>query len=141
VVIPDRVTEALVTAIQELPVPLIMVMHINHAQEIDVELTRAVMELRQGCRSILNQAVMLRGVNDSVESQIALSEALYEAGIDPYYLNVLDSVQGASHFYVEMQAIELIYRQMLRELPGFLVPTLVREVPQLEYKLRINSGV
>lgn len=141
VVIPDRVTKALVTAFEELPVPLIMVMHINHAQEINAELTRAVMELRQGCRSILNQSVMLRGVNDSVESQIALSEALFAAGIDPYYLNVLDAVQGASHFYVEMQTIEVIYRQMLRELPGFLVPTLVREVPQLEYKLRINSGV
>lgn len=135
VVIPDRVTDELVCTVADLPVPVIMVLHINHAQEIDTALVDAVTRLRSVCRSVLNQSVVLAGVNDSAAAQIALSETLYASGIDPYYLNVLDQVAGAAHFFVEAQKIRKIQHEMLDALPGFLVPRLVREIAGVGHKV------
>ena len=135
VVIPDRVTEAFVTALGALPIPVIVVLHINHAQEIDQAVVDAVSRLRTVCRAVLNQAVVLAGVNDTATAQIALSERLFAAGIDPYYLNVLDQVSGASHFAVIPESIGEIHREMLAALPGYLVPKLVREVPGVGHKV------
>lgn len=135
VVIPARITDALLETLGSLSVPVIMVLHINHAQEIDEALADAVTRLRTVCRMVLNQAVVLAGVNDQVEAQVALSEALFAAGIDPYYLNVLDRVSGASHFAVDDADVGALYRGMLEQLPGFLVPTLVREVPGAGHKV------
>ena len=95
----------------------------------------AVGRLRAVCRSVLNQAVILRGVNDSAKSLITLSERLFEAGIDPYYLNVLDRVAGAHHFDVNDEEVATLYQALLNALPGYLVPKLVREVPGAGHKM------
>ena len=112
-----------------------MVLHINHANEVDGSVECAVGRLRAVCRSVLNQAVILRGVNDSAKSLITLSERLFEAGIDPYYLNVLDRVAGAHHVDVTYEEVATLYEALLDALPGYLVPKLVREVPGIGHKM------
>lgn len=127
VVIPQRVTTELIEALCGTRLPVTMVLHCNHANEIDRPLGEAVRLLRQAGMQLLNQSVLLRGVNDDIDSLVNLSETLGDNGILPYYLHVLDHVKGAQHFHVDdRRAIELA-REMLARLPGFLVPRLVRE--------------
>jgi L-lysine 2,3-aminomutase len=104
-----------------------MVLHINHANEIDTKLCQAVDQLKTAGINMLNQSVLLKGVNDSSEQLIALSEKLFDAGIMPYYLHMLDPVQGASHFDIPKDQALKIFSQMQAELPGFLLPKLVQE--------------
>jgi L-lysine 2,3-aminomutase len=103
------------------------VLHINHANEISTELSQGVDRLKQAGISVLNQSVLLKGINDSSDQLIALSEKLFDAGIMPYYLHMLDPVQGASHFDVSKKHAVEIFHQIQSELPGFLTPKLVQE--------------
>ena len=135
VVIPERVTDNFCQTIASIKIPVVVVLHVNHANEIDEALVKAVTKLREVCRSILNQAVILSGINDSADDLIALSERLFEAGIDPYYLNVLDRVSGAHHFDVPKKKLQVLHQALLDSLPGFLVPKLVREVPGIGHKV------
>ena len=135
VVIPARITDALCETIASIRLPIVTVLHINHANEVDESVKCAVGRLRAVCRSVLNQAVILRGVNDSAKSLITLSERLFEVGIDPYYLNVLDRVAGAHHFDVTDEEVATLYEALLDALPGYLVPKLVREVPGVGHKM------
>ena len=135
VVIPERITAGLCRLLGSSPIPVVVVLHINHANEIDAQLTAAIGQLRAHCHSVLNQSVILRGVNDRVETLVALSEALFRVGVQPYYLNVLDPVAGAAHFAVTEDAITSLYRGLLNALPGFLVPKLVQEQPGVGYKV------
>lgn len=135
VVIPARVTSPLLDLLQEIPVPVVMVLHINHAQEIDASVVEAISRLRSAGAWVLNQAVLLRDVNDSIEAQTALAERLFAAGALPYYLNVLDRVQGAGHFAVSVDTISAIEQGLAQRLPGFLVPRVVREVAGYGHKL------
>jgi EF-P beta-lysylation protein EpmB len=127
IVLPERVDHHLVKWIKKTRLHVIMVVHANHANEIDGEVATALDSLRLvGCQ-LLNQAVLLRGVNDSAECLIQLSERLSEVNVMPYYLHLLDPVAGASHFDVPDQiGIELI-NSIRKKLPGYLVPRLVRE--------------
>jgi EF-P beta-lysylation protein EpmB len=128
VVIPDRVTESLLEAIIPAGVQTLVVLHCNHANEIDDSVSAAVAMMKARGIMVLNQAVLLAGVNDSVPAQVDLSEALFAAGVLPYYLHLLDKVQGAAHFDVpEAQALTIM-RELAAGLPGYLVPKLVREV-------------
>lgn len=129
VVIPDRVDDALLAWLSATRLQTVMVLHINHANEIDAAVVDACARLQKAGVTLLNQSVILRGVNDSVAALEALSERLFEARILPYYLHVLDPVAGAAHFDVgDDEARELV--EKLRErLPGFLMPRLVREIP------------
>ena len=135
VVIPARVTATLCETLAATRLPVVMVLHVNHANEVDGSVMRAVGRLRAVCRSVLNQAVILRGVNDSAESLITLSERVFEVGIDPYYLNVLDRVAGAHHFDVTDKEVAALHEALLNALPGYLVPKLVREVPGVGHKM------
>ena len=127
VVIPSRVDSQLLDWLGNTRLKPTMVLHINHANEIDSKLCQAVDALKSVGITMLNQSVLLKGVNDSSEQLIALSEKLFDAGIMPYYLHMLDPVQGASHFDIpEDQALK-IFSQMQAELPGFLLPKLVQE--------------
>ncbi|MGO2131523.1 MAG: EF-P beta-lysylation protein EpmB [Halomonas sp.] len=129
VVIPDRVDDALLGWLGKSHLQKVMVLHINHANEIDDAVINACQRLRDAGVTLLNQSVLLRGVNDSVGTLAALSERLFEAGILPYYLHVLDPVAGAAHFNVpDDQARDLVAALRTR-LSGFLMPTLVREIP------------
>ncbi|MGD8233836.1 EF-P beta-lysylation protein EpmB [Vibrio sp. TRT 1302] len=128
VVIPDRITQALTDTLAQTRLQVILVTHINHAQEIDQTLTNALSRLKQVGVTLLNQGVMLKGVNDSVASQVALSNALFDAGVLPYYIHVLDKVQGAAHFFISDQEAKRIMAGVLEQVSGYLVPKLTREI-------------
>jgi KamA family protein len=105
-----------------------MVTHINHAQEIDDELREAMNSLKRAGVTLLNQSVLLRGINDNAQTLAILSNALFDAGILPYYLHVLDKVQGAAHFFVSDDEARQLVRSLLSQVSGYLVPKLAREI-------------
>ncbi len=139
VVLPDRVDAALCRWLSDCPCPVAMVLHCNHANELDQHLQGACSRLRDSGVSLLNQAVLLRGINDSAAAQIELSERLFAAGVLPYYLHQLDPVTGASHFQVSDDRAQRIYQQMRDQLPGYLLPRLVRDVPGESAKTRLSG--
>ncbi|MFQ3787779.1 EF-P beta-lysylation protein EpmB [Halomonas sp. A29] len=129
VVIPDRVDDALLGWLGNTRLQKVMVLHINHAQEIDEAVIEACARLKQAGVTLLNQSVLLRRINDSVASLAELSERLLEACVLPYYLHVLDPVAGAAHFDVPDEEARELVAGLREVVPGFLVPRLVREVP------------
>ena len=129
IMIPSRVTDELVTLLTGSRLTPIVVIHANHAQELDVAVGQSLARLQRAGVLLLNQAVLLRGVNDLVESQIALSQRLVEIGVTPYYLHQLDRVQGAAHFEVPIAQGKKIITAMRAELPGYMVPKYVQEIP------------
>lgn len=128
VVIPDRITATLCQILAETRLQVLMVTHINHAREIDEALCDAMLRLKRAGVTLLNQSVLLRGVNDEAQTLAALSNALFNAGILPYYLHVLDKVQGAAHFYVSDEEARVLMRGLLPLVSGYLVPKLAREI-------------
>ncbi|HEY0661507.1 MAG TPA: EF-P beta-lysylation protein EpmB [Lysobacter sp.] len=128
VVLPERVDDALLGWLDRLPWPVTVVLHANHANEFDDGVDTALARLRASGATLLNQAVLLRGVNDSVEALAALSERGHEAGVLPYYLHQLDRVQGAGHFEVPDAEARRLHAALAARLSGYLVPRLVREV-------------
>lgn len=134
IVIPSRINDELLEWVNTSRCPITFVVHSNHANEINSDVTQAIKKLiEQGCL-ILNQTVLLKGINDQASTLIELSEALFNSRIQPYYLNLLDRVSGSAHFEVsECDALE-IYEQMLSSTSGYLVPKLVRESPEVPYK-------
>jgi len=137
-VIPARLDEALLTRLSQSRCHIVMVIHCNHANEIDALTAEHLQRARNAGITLLNQAVLLKGINDSVEVQTQLSQRLFSAGVLPYYLHVLDKVAGAAHFdNDERFAIEL-YWSLLAALPGYLVPKLVRELPNKPFKVPID---
>ncbi|MGM0563385.1 MAG: EF-P beta-lysylation protein EpmB [Pseudomonadota bacterium] len=128
VVLPSRVTEFLCRRLAESRLRTVMVIHANHARELDGEVAEAVARLRGAGVHCLNQAVLLAGINDSAETLARLSDKLFEIGVLPYYLHLLDRVRGAAHFEVnEARGAELILA-LRQRLSGYLVPKLVREI-------------
>lgn len=127
VVLPDRVDDALCAWLAAFPLPTVIVLHINHAQELDDNLRHACQRLKDTGAQLFNQAVLLAGVNADAPSQRALSVALFEAGVVPYYLHVLDRVRGAAHYDVTEETARSIMTALQESLPGYLVPRLVRE--------------
>lgn len=128
VVLPERVDAALEHWLRGLPWPVAIVLHANHANEFDAQVDAAMQRLRAAGATLLNQAVLLRGVNDSVEALAALSERSYAAGVLPYYLHQLDRVQGSAHFEIDDEAARDLHRRLAARISGYLVPKLVREV-------------
>ena len=128
VVLPERINNAFVNWFTALPIQKVLVLHANHANEMSEALKSRLITLREKGVTLLNQSVLLKGVNDSGEAISDLSEALFEASVLPYYLHVLDKVQGASHFYVSDDEGRHIMEEAIKRLPGFLVPKLVREI-------------
>ncbi|WP_034948314.1 EF-P beta-lysylation protein EpmB [Erwinia oleae] len=128
VVIPARITPALCRRLAQTRLQTLLVTHINHAQEIDDALRDAMQQLKRAGVTLLNQSVLLRNVNDSAAALAELSNALFDAGILPYYLHVLDKVQGAAHFSVSDEEARMIMRALLTQISGYLVPKLAREI-------------
>ncbi len=138
VLLPERIDGAFLRWFCEGRLQPVMVVHANHPRELDGEVRSALLRLRQRGVSVLNQAVLLRGVNDRVEDLKELSEGLFEAGALPYYLHLLDRVQGAAHFDVpQEEALQLVAR-LAACLPGYLVPRLVREIPGAKAKVPLD---
>ncbi|PHS68650.1 MAG: EF-P beta-lysylation protein EpmB [Methylophaga sp.] len=127
IVLPERIDQQCLHWISNTRLKVIMVVHTNHANEIDPTVAQALDDLRHADCLLLNQSVLLKGVNDDAISLSSLSERLSEVNVIPYYLHLLDRVAGASHFEVsEQKGIQLI-EQLRKILPGYLVPRLVRE--------------
>ena len=129
VVLPSRVTPGLVDVLTSSRLARVVVLHANHPAELDASVAVAVRSLAASPAIILNQAVLLAGINDSAAVLAALSERLVEIGVVPYYLHLLDRVRGANHFDVPQGRAEELHRQLRDTLPGYAVPRLVREVP------------
>jgi len=137
VVIPQRITDNLLAWLTETRLKPVMVLHVNHARELAADVAASISKLATNGVTLLNQSVLLQGVNDNLPSLTALSERLFELNILPYYLHLLDPVAGAMHFDVpEARGIELI-RQLRSTLPGYLVPRLVREQAGADSKIPI----
>ncbi len=128
IVLPERVTPTLRRLLNNTRLTTVIVFHINHAQEIDESVALICQQLQQTGSQLLNQAVLLADVNDSVTSLCELSEKLSECGVLPYYLHQLDRVSGAAHFEVSDQHAKQLLDQLNARLPGYLVPKLVREI-------------
>uniref|UniRef100_A6VTQ1 L-lysine 2,3-aminomutase n=1 Tax=Marinomonas sp. (strain MWYL1) TaxID=400668 RepID=A6VTQ1_MARMS len=129
VVIPNRVCDDMLEWIKVSRLDIVMVWHINHANEMDEELANAAYKLKSAGVTLLNQGVLLKGVNDSVEAQVNLSEAVFSAGILPYYMFTLDPVEGAAHFDIAIEDAQELMGKVAAELPGYLVPRLAKEIP------------
>jgi EF-P beta-lysylation protein EpmB len=137
VVIPSRIDDACLDWLTATPLAPVVVLHINHHREIDAELAAAVRRLRDRGIPVLNQTVLLKGINDSAAALVALSEALFDCGILPYYLHLLDPVAGASHFDTAEADALALHRTLQAALPGYLVPRLVRDIPGASAKTQI----
>lgn len=138
VVLPSRIDAGFLRVLEQVPQQKVMVIHANHARELDAgDVQAALAALHEAGVTLLNQAVLLRGVNDSVQAQVELSESLFAQRVLPYYLHVLDRVAGAAHFEVpEVEAVQLM-EESRKYLPGFLVPKLVREVAGEKAKMPV----
>jgi EF-P beta-lysylation protein EpmB len=139
IVIPERITTQFTDWIIESPFKVILVTHANHPQEIDLEVSAAMDRLTKAGVTLLNQSVLLKGVNDNTETLIELSETLFAAGILPYYLHLLDKVKGAAHFDLPITLAQKLHYGMTERLPGFLVPKLVCEQAGLPAKQAISN--
>ena len=129
VVIPSRITPALIHMLANTRLSSVMVLHINHANEIDAAVKRAAAQLTQQNITLLNQSVLLRGVNDNATVQKTLSKSLFAAGILPYYLFLFDPVAGAAHFDIPEEEARRLAAEMQASLPGYLMPRLAVEIP------------
>lgn len=127
IMIPQRVDTPLLRLLAERKQQIIVVLHANHAQEFDADVDKACERLRAGGIHLLNQSVLLAGINDSSAALCALSERMFAAGVLPYYLHMLDKVSGAAQFAVQLAAAKDLIRSMQASLPGYLVPRLVKE--------------
>lgn len=137
VVIPQRVTPRLVDMLANVRPRIVIVTHFNHPNEIDDECTRAMGAVDRF--TLLNQSVLLRGVNDDRDTLVELSERLFAAGVLPYYLHLPDAVAGTAHFDVPVGRALALHRQLAERVPGYLVPRLVREIPGAPSKELVHA--
>jgi EF-P beta-lysylation protein EpmB len=128
IVLPSRVDAGLTEWLTQLRLPVVFVLHVNHANEIDADVRAACGQLRDSGVTLLNQTVLLQGVNDDATVLADLSRALFDAGVLPYYLHVLDRIRGAAHFDVPEERARVIAGQLAAQMPGYLVPRLAREI-------------
>lgn len=141
IMIPERVTSDLLLMLEQSKFKVIMVLHCNHPNEISSEVSAALFKLKNTNITLLNQAVLLKNINSSVSTLLALSERLFDNGVSPYYLHLLDKVSGAGHFDVSKpKAIELM-QKLIELLPGYLVPKLVYESPNYTSKVPVDLHI
>lgn len=134
IVTPERIQASTIEWLHTKGIQPIMVVHSNHAQELDDKVKAAITLFTEAQIPVLNQAVLLRGINDSVKALQRLSETLFEYGILPYYLHQLDKVEGAAHFAVADKKAISLHKTLQASLPGYLVPRLVREIAGENHK-------
>lgn len=137
VVLPERITAEFIHHFTATRLKPVLVIHCNHAQEIDYSVTQAMRALRTAGVTLLNQSVLLKGVNDSAAALMNLSEKLFTIGVLPYYLHMLDKVTGAAHFEVPIETAKQLLQEITAQLPGYLVPKLVWEKAGAKSKLAV----
>ncbi|MBV9576046.1 MAG: EF-P beta-lysylation protein EpmB [Gammaproteobacteria bacterium] len=141
IVLPERVTTDFLQWIDNLSLDKVCVVHANHPQEINEEVQTALLQLRKAGVTMLNQTVLLKGINDQVDVLAALSETLFSAGVLPYYLHVLDKVQGAGHFDLPRTEAMRLHHELTSRLPGYLVPRLACEEPGAAAKTLLSTAL
>ncbi len=128
-VLPERITENLMDSLEQFSGQLVWVTHINHANELS-DINQAVFKtISQRGHRLFNQSVLLKGINDDVNTLKDLSFKLFASGITPYYLHRLDKVQGAAHFDLSHEQSCAIYQALKHQLAGYLLPKMVDEIP------------
>ncbi len=141
IVLPERVNDELLSWLTGTRLQPIVVVHANHPNEIDNKVYNALQRLVNAGITVLNQSVLLRGINDNAVTLIALSEVLFDSRVLPYYLHMLDRVQGAGHFEVPTEIAIQLLEQLRVALPGYLVPKLVREEAGKAYKQPLERNI
>ncbi len=139
-VMPDRINAELLAWLTELPLSKVLVTHVNHPREL-ANCGAALAALRDSGTLLLNQSVLLSGVNDDTDTLIELSQTLFKESVLPYYLHLLDPVAGAAHFEVSAAKASKLLAGLRNRLPGYLVPKLVRETPGASSKLPADGGL
>ena len=139
--LPQRVDSGLLKLLGASEKRIVMVVHSNHPNEIGADVANAIDRIRQTGVLLYNQTVLLRGVNDRADILAELSERLFDANVQPYYLFTLDPVSGAAHFDVSRDDARSIYAELLKKLPGFLLPKLVSEIPGQSSKTPVDLGL
>lgn len=140
VVLPQRVTRQLLKTLGDERLKTVVVIHTNHPNELDKNVELAINALRSSGATLLNQSVLLKGVNDSPETLEQLSWTLFELGVLPYYLHLLDKVAGTSHFDLSEKRALSIYRGLQKNVPGYIAPRLVREISGRDSKTIVSAG-
>ena len=138
IVLPSRITNSLIETLVSTRLKPVMVIHCNHPNEIDITVRNAIDLLLAAKIPTFNQSVLLKDINDSVSTLVNLSEVLFAAGVIPYYLHLLDKVQGAAHFDIAETTAKQLIREMMQQLPGYMVPKLVNEKPGAPAKIPIS---
>ncbi len=136
--LPSRITNQLLEMLTHTRFKITMILHINHPNEIGDDVVHALKNLHRTGIQLLNQSVLLKGINDDARILIRLSEELYSNHVLPYYLHLLDPVQGAAHFDVAEDSARSLINTVREQLPGYLVPRLVRETPNAPYKIPVD---
>jgi len=139
--LPQRIDAGFLQSLDQLNKAIIIVMHSNHANELGDELAAATQHLNEKNVTLLNQSVLLRSVNDKAETLAQLSEALFDIGVLPYYLFILDRIAGAAHFEVPIPEAKAIHKELQASLPGYLVPKLAIEIPGQKSKTSISHHI
>lgn len=125
---PERISDEFVAGIKQNRLLVSMVIHMNHPREMDPKVAAILASFVDAGIPLYNQSVLLKGVNDNLQTLTTLSETLIQARVTPYYLHILDPVAGAAHFYVDAEQGRQLVAQMRNLLPGYAVPTLVQEI-------------
>lgn len=139
IVLPNRITQHLLSTLGSSNKKVVMVIHANHANELSHDVKDVLLALKNHHVTLLNQTVLLNGINDDVDSLEQLSLRLFDCHTLPYYLHVLDKVAGAMHFDKPLADTHKIYEKLQRKLPGYLVPKLVREEAGKPYKTILHN--
>lgn len=137
IVLPARIDQGLIELMKQSPLKTVIVVHSNHPNELDPSVGSALQQLHLTGATLLNQSVLLRGINDSEITLIALSKRLFEMNVMPYYLHGLDRATGTHHFEVHLDRSRELAQQLRKSLPGYLVPKLVQEIPGKDAKTPI----
>jgi len=134
IVLPERVSTELLNILETTSLKIVLVIHCNHPNEINLDVEQALSKLTNVGIQLLNQSVLLRNVNDNAETLIQLSKKLFDCQVLPYYLHLLDKVAGAQHFDIPREKSKQLYNELQNNLPGYLVPKLVQEVSGMPSK-------
>jgi len=137
VVLPNRITSSFIQWLEDYPLKKIIVIHTNHYNEMSDEVSKKLLLLKKANILLLNHTVLLKNINDKPEVLMKLHQALYDSGVMPYYLHLLDKVQGSAHFDVSLRKAKNIYQMLQKKLPGYLVPKMVREVAGEKHKIMV----
>ncbi|GAA4652172.1 EF-P beta-lysylation protein EpmB [Kistimonas scapharcae] len=138
IVVPQRITEEMLSWFTGTRLKPILVVHCNHAREIDADVCHSLTSLRNAGVTLLSQTVVLRGINDNVEAMVDLNETLFDNGVLPYYLHLFDKVQGAAHFDLDETRARRLLGEMSRHCSGYLVPRLAREKAGAPCKITLS---